>query len=115
MVLHRPPELAGALGTTRSYGNHEIDRNFFRIWSGRWESNPRPKLGKLLYCHCTTPALLILILAKMAAREQPLHGEKVNSRSASFQMPTAICDCCEMALIAPSHKGGRRTACWARR
>src|ERR1700738_3336340 len=28
----------------------------FRIWSGRWESNPRPKLGKLLYCHCTTPA-----------------------------------------------------------
>jgi hypothetical protein len=27
-----------------------------RIWSGRWESNPRPKLGKLLYCHCTTPA-----------------------------------------------------------
>src|ERR1700729_1745984 len=31
-------------------------RKFFRIWSGRWESNPRPKLGKLLYCHCTTPA-----------------------------------------------------------
>ena len=26
------------------------------FWSGRWESNPRPKLGKLLYCHCTTPA-----------------------------------------------------------
>src|SRR5690242_2852287 len=26
------------------------------LWSGRWESNPRPKLGKLLYCHCTTPA-----------------------------------------------------------
>ena len=25
-------------------------------WSGRWESNPRPKLGKLLYFHCTTPA-----------------------------------------------------------
>src|SRR5438477_4743492 len=30
----------------------------FKIWSGRWESNPRPKLGKLLYCHCTTPAFL---------------------------------------------------------
>src|SRR6266850_2915153 len=29
------------------------------LWSGRWESNPRPKLGKLLYCHCTTPALVI--------------------------------------------------------
>src|ERR1700687_1990019 len=28
----------------------------FENWSGRWESNPRPKLGKLLYCHCTTPA-----------------------------------------------------------
>ena len=26
------------------------------LWGGRWESNPRPKLGKLLYCHCTTPA-----------------------------------------------------------
>src|SRR5580698_1170891 len=32
-------------------------RKRFKIWSGRWESNPRPKLGKLLYCHCTTPAL----------------------------------------------------------
>ena len=21
------------------------------VWSGRWESNPRPKLGKLLFCH----------------------------------------------------------------
>src|SRR6266478_6244646 len=34
----------------------------FRIWSGRWESNPRPKLGKLLYCHCTTPALVSIPL-----------------------------------------------------
>jgi hypothetical protein len=34
----------------------------FRIWSGRWESNPRPKLGKLLYCHCTTPALVSILL-----------------------------------------------------
>ena len=33
----------------------------FRIWSGRWESNPRPKLGKLLYCHCTTPALIAIV------------------------------------------------------
>ena len=30
--------------------------NHQELWSGRWESNPRPKLGKLLYCHCTTPA-----------------------------------------------------------
>jgi hypothetical protein len=44
------------LEITKSYGNPEIDDKFFRIWSGRWESNPRPKLGKLLYCHCTTPA-----------------------------------------------------------
>ena len=35
-----------------------INRNFAELWSGRWESNPRPKLGKLLYCHCTTPAHL---------------------------------------------------------
>ena len=34
-----------------------INVNFADLWSGRWESNPRPKLGKLLYCHCTTPAL----------------------------------------------------------
>src|SRR5947209_11236778 len=33
-----------------------INVNFACLWSGRWESNPRPKLGKLLYCHCTTPA-----------------------------------------------------------
>ena len=26
-------------------------------WSGRWESNPRLKLGKLGYYHYTTPAL----------------------------------------------------------
>jgi hypothetical protein len=25
-------------------------------WSGRWESNPRLKLGKLGYYHYTTPA-----------------------------------------------------------
>src|SRR6266852_2174751 len=51
-------------------------RNFFRIWSGRWESNPRPKLGKLLYCHCTTPALLLSILSTLAAREQALRLQK---------------------------------------
>src|SRR5674476_414143 len=34
-----------------------INGDFADFWSGRWESNPRPKLGKLLYCHCTTPAL----------------------------------------------------------
>jgi hypothetical protein len=28
-------------------------------WSGRWESNPRLKLGKLGYYHYTTPALAI--------------------------------------------------------
>src|ERR1700722_14622317 len=33
-----------------------INADFANCWSGRWESNPRPKLGKLLYCHCTTPA-----------------------------------------------------------
>src|SRR3979409_468334 len=26
------------------------------VWSGRWESNPRLKLGKLGYYHYTTPA-----------------------------------------------------------
>src|SRR5258708_6390046 len=48
----------------------------FVFWSGRWESNPRPKLGKLLYCHCTTPALLLSILSTLGAREQALRLQK---------------------------------------
>ena len=40
------------------------------FWSGRWESNPRPKLGKLLYCHCTTPAQIAFILSKVGPRGQ---------------------------------------------
>ena len=43
-------------------------------WSGRWESNPRPKLGKLLYCHCTTPALLTG-LSIIQPRECPCSAE----------------------------------------
>src|SRR6516165_7013706 len=31
----------------RSYIARRL-RKCFRIWSGRWESNPRPKLGKLI-------------------------------------------------------------------
>src|ERR1700722_6654446 len=38
-------------------GKRESGTACSEFWSGRWESNPRPKLGKLLYCHCTTPAL----------------------------------------------------------
>jgi hypothetical protein len=48
--------------------------NQLGLWSGRWESNPRPKLGKLLYCHCTTPALLSaspIIHNQAAARTDP--------------------------------------------
>src|ERR1700751_3167686 len=44
------------LETKSGYWKTQKQRNRFGIWSGRWESNPRPKLGKLLYCHCTTPA-----------------------------------------------------------
>src|SRR5450759_5941877 len=39
-------------GTARSR-----DLGKFKRWSGRWESNPRLKLGKLGYYHYTTPAL----------------------------------------------------------
>src|SRR6266571_8767987 len=42
------------IGAARLAVKDELDHREF--WSGRWESNPRPKLGKLLYCHCTTPA-----------------------------------------------------------
>jgi hypothetical protein len=31
-------------------------------WSGRWESNPRLKLGKLGYYHYTTPAALPILV-----------------------------------------------------
>jgi hypothetical protein len=36
-------------------------------WSGRWESNPRLKLGKLGYYHYTTPAigLILVVLRKI--------------------------------------------------
>jgi hypothetical protein len=32
-------------------------------WSGRWESNPRLKLGKLGYYHYTTPATCLILIA----------------------------------------------------
>src|SRR5882724_2623414 len=50
-----PPFWAQNGGWLVSKGS-QINVNFAGSWSGRWESNPRPKLGKLLYCHCTTPA-----------------------------------------------------------
>ncbi len=28
-----------------------ISMNFAELWSGRWESNPRPRLGKPLFYH----------------------------------------------------------------
>ena len=31
-------------------------------WSGRWESNPRLKLGKLGYYHYTTPARGLILV-----------------------------------------------------
>src|SRR5271156_6178712 len=33
-----------------------------RNWSGRWESNPRLKLGKLGYYHYTTPATRLILV-----------------------------------------------------
>ena len=33
------------------------------MWSGRWESNPRHKLGKLGYYHYTTPAEVAILCA----------------------------------------------------
>ena len=56
------------------------------LWSGRWESNPRPKLGKLLYCHCTTPALILLILATFVASKQPKILEREQNISCAFEV-----------------------------
>jgi hypothetical protein len=36
-------------------------------WSGRWESNPRLKLGKLGYYHYTTPATRPILVAFLRA------------------------------------------------
>src|ERR1700729_1641152 len=65
IVLEQLPGLWNILGTKPSvyeeiFSSFQAERqsNHQDLWSGRWESNPRPKLGKLLYCHCTTPALL---------------------------------------------------------
>ena len=53
-ILGTKPSVYGAI-----FSNFQAERqsNHQDLWSGRWESNPRPKLGKLLHCHCTTPAL----------------------------------------------------------
>ena len=41
----------------RSYdGFLMLSMNWFYLWSGIRESNPRLKLGKLAYYHCTNPA-----------------------------------------------------------
>ena len=45
-------ELGCVLGQRRDTPGNEK-------WSGRWESNPRLKLGKLGYYHYTTPAPLL--------------------------------------------------------
>jgi hypothetical protein len=38
-------------------------------WSGRWESNPRLKLGKLGYYHYTTPAYRPFYAPELVARD----------------------------------------------
>ena len=43
-------------------------RNLFQIWSGRWESNSRGQLGKLLHYHCATPAVDVFILANRTSK-----------------------------------------------
>src|SRR4029077_129499 len=52
-ILGAKPSVYGAI-----FSSFQAERqsNHQELWSGRWESNPRPKLGKLLYCHYTTPA-----------------------------------------------------------
>jgi hypothetical protein len=45
-----------ALQTIENKVEHCRDRPDNENWSGRWESNPRLKLGKLGYYHYTTPA-----------------------------------------------------------
>ena len=49
----------GHWGANYRAGNQQSQPRQLSLWSGRRESNPCPKLGKLLYCHCTTPAPLL--------------------------------------------------------
>src|ERR1700683_3012969 len=60
-----------------------INGDFAKCWSGRWESNPRPKLGKLLYCHCTTPAQLLseTIISLYATSRKCFGSQRVTTRT----------------------------------
>jgi hypothetical protein len=51
-------------------------------WSGRWESNPRLKLGKLGYYHYTTPAWRQILVALQGTRQISAEGRR-RSRPAS--------------------------------
>ena len=55
-LWERGNKLSRVLGQRRDTSDNEK-------WSGRWESNPRLKLGKLGYYHYTTPALLPILVA----------------------------------------------------
>ena len=35
-----------------------------KVWSGRWESNPRNQLGRLAHYHCATPAFRDRVVAR---------------------------------------------------
>jgi hypothetical protein len=71
----------------------------FKIWSGRWESNPRPKLGKLLYCHCTTPALC-------SNKANYIQVGRLRYRCALYTTHRYRLNCLAGSLSEGSHGGG---------
>ena len=84
--LLRSQEEAGLAGGLEVQGQS----SHRELWSGRWESKQRPKLGKLPYCHCTTPALIQLILPAIPACEQPLILRKEDSIPTVTSAPPAV-------------------------
>src|ERR1700686_3289939 len=69
-------ELGYVLGQRRDTPDNEK-------WSGRWESNPRLKLGKLGYYHYTTPAVASILVAFRKIRQQlPLRMPSARSLGA---------------------------------
>src|ERR1700723_4460520 len=73
-----------------------------REWSGRWESNPRLKLGKLGYYHYTTPARAAILVAFGGIKQiHPTDSGKA-PRTDTLSSNFATSEQCPLALLFAS-------------
>ena len=70
-------------------------------WSGRWESNPRHKLGKLGYYHYTTPAKVAILCATALGFNHSGKRANVQPRS-STRLNADSQDECEYGILLNS-------------